>query len=173
MIAVYTRPATALGSSGAETFVRWPAPEGLRGGCRRLTYRPLVHPPHAPPGPETATPALPGPPGALAVRGVIVHPDGIETRELLPLGWPRVRRFHWSQIDRLLLPAAQDKSPREGTEKKSSIRVDLWDGSRAWLPPVGNWLDLAVMLEKVALARAIPFEGGTGLVELDAQSEEG
>src|SRR5262245_3423359 len=28
------------------------------------------------------------------MRGVIVHPDGIEMRELLPLGWPRVRRFH-------------------------------------------------------------------------------
>src|SRR5689334_21649712 len=28
------------------------------------------------------------------MRGVVVHPDGIELRELLAFGWPRVRRFH-------------------------------------------------------------------------------
>jgi hypothetical protein len=98
------------------------------------------------------------------MRGVVVHPDGIETREVLTLGWPRVRRFHWSQIDRLVVPAAK-REPTRRPKKQGNIRVDLWDGSRAWLPPVGNWIDLAVMLEKVALARAIPIEGGTGLVE--------
>src|SRR5262245_62140662 len=40
------------------------------------------------------------------MRGVIVHPDGIELRELLPFGLPRVRRYAWSQIDRVSLPAA-------------------------------------------------------------------
>src|SRR5262245_14707582 len=100
------------------------------------------------------------------MRGVVVHPDGIETRELLTLGWPRVRRFHWSQIDRLVVPAAKAEPGRpEKAGKRGSIRVDLWDGSRTWLPPVGKWVDLAVMLEKVALARAIPVEGGTGLVD--------
>ena len=96
------------------------------------------------------------------MRGVVVHPDGIETRELLTLGWPKVQRFHWSQIDRLGVPAARRPEP---TKKRPTIRIDLWDGSRTWLPPVGNWVDLAVMLEKVALARAIPIEGGTGLVD--------
>jgi hypothetical protein len=95
------------------------------------------------------------------MRGVVVHPDGIEMRELLSLGWPRVRRFQWQQIDRMFLPSAK---PEAGAARKT-IRVDLWDGSRTRLPPVGNWVDLAVMLEKVALARAIPVEGGTGLVD--------
>ena len=98
------------------------------------------------------------------MRGVVVHPDGIETREVLALGWPRVRRFHWSQIDRLVVPEAK-RVPTRRPKKQGNIRVDLWDGSRAWLPRVGNWIDLAVMLEKVALARAIPIEGGTGLVD--------
>jgi len=98
------------------------------------------------------------------MRGVIVHPDGIEMRELLPLGWPRVRRFHWSQIDKLVVPAANGAS-RAPAKQKGIIRLHLWDGSRTWLPRVGNWIDLAVMLEKVALARAIPIEGGTGLID--------
>ena len=96
------------------------------------------------------------------MRGVVVHPDGIETRELLSLGWPRVQRFQWQQIDRMVLPPAK---PEPGRPRKTAIRVDLWDGSRTRLPAVGNWLDLAVTLEKVALARAIPVEGGTGLVD--------
>ena len=95
------------------------------------------------------------------MRGVVVHPDGIELRELLTLGWPRVRRFHWSQIDRMVVPPAK----RPAAPNKTTIRIDLWDGSTTWLPRVGNWIDLAVMLEKVALARAIPIEGGTGLID--------
>src|SRR6478672_11914829 len=41
------------------------------------------------------------------MRGVVVHPDGIELRELLSFGWPRVRRFHWSQIDKVFVPAVR------------------------------------------------------------------
>ncbi len=102
------------------------------------------------------------------MRGVIVHPDGIEMRELLTLGWPRVRRLHWSQIDRLFVPAANPargdvRSPPPATG--AGIRLDLWDGSRTRLPDVAATMDLAVLLEKVALARAIPIEGGTGLLD--------
>lgn len=106
------------------------------------------------------------------MRGVVVHPDGIELRELLTLGWPRVRRFHWSQIDRMVVPVA--KTPRPAAANKTTVRIDLWDGSTTWLPRVGNWIDLAVMLEKVALARAIPIEGGTGLIDdLGGAGEDG
>ncbi|APR83790.1 Hypothetical protein A7982_09139 [Minicystis rosea] len=93
------------------------------------------------------------------MRGVILHPEGIDVRELLSLGWPRVRRFHWSQIDRMFVPPAE----RETTKK--TIRLDLWDGSQTWLPDVAKASELGVMLERVALARAIPIEGGTGLVD--------
>ena len=44
------------------------------------------------------------------MRGVVLHADGIDVRELLTLGWPRVRRFHWSQIDRVLLPRAEPRA---------------------------------------------------------------
>lgn len=104
------------------------------------------------------------------MRGVIVHPDGIELRELLSLGWPRIRRFHWSQIDKLFVPAASGAARTNDLDasllpKPTNIRLDLWDGSRAWLPPVAKLGELGLILEKVALARAIPVEGGTGLLD--------
>lgn len=93
------------------------------------------------------------------MRGVILHPEGIDVRELLNLGWPRVRRFHWSQIDKVFVPPAQ------GAAQAKTIRLDLWDGTRTWLPHVARPSELGVMLERVALARAIPIEGGTGLID--------
>ena len=102
------------------------------------------------------------------MRGVVVRPDGIELRELLSLGWPRVRRFHWSQIDRVFVPRAGGAEPLEAKsapDEPRELGVDLWDGSRAWLPQVAETERLAVMLEKVALARAIPIVGGTGLID--------
>lgn len=111
------------------------------------------------------------------MRGVVVHQDGIDVRELLSLGWPRVKRFSWSQIDKLFVPpslgqsrdpavlaAAAAPAAKEAATGKS-IRLDLWDGTCLWLPSVSNMLDLALMLEKVALARAIPIEGGTGMLD--------
>jgi hypothetical protein len=105
------------------------------------------------------------------MRGVIVHPDGIEMRETLPLGWPRIKRVHWSQIDRVFVPSstgegAAEKAQQDRDDAKGrSIRLDLWDGSTAWLPVVADVMGLAMMLEKIALARAIPIVGGTGLVD--------
>jgi hypothetical protein len=113
------------------------------------------------------------------MRGVVVHPDGIETRELLALGWPRVRRLTWSQIDRLFVPAAKPSATTDVHEAPAlagGIRLDLWDGTRASLPNVADTTALALLLEKVALARAIPIEGGTGLLDdlgnpLEAEAE--
>ncbi len=105
------------------------------------------------------------------MRGVIVHPDGIEMRELLPLGWPRIRRVHWSQIDRVFVPSSTGDGAAEQAQKDRddakgrTIRLDLWDGSTAWLPKVSDVMGLAMLLEKVALARAIPIVGSTGLVD--------
>ena len=87
------------------------------------------------------------------MRGVVVHPEGLETRDLLSLGWPRVRRFAWPQIDKIVLDAGPD------------IALDLWDGRREILPRVGNRQKLALLLERVALARAIPISGATGTVD--------
>jgi len=87
------------------------------------------------------------------MRGVIVHPGGVETRDLLSMGWPRVRRYSWPQIDRIVLDAGPD------------MALDLWDGRRELLPRVGDKKGLALLLERVALARAIPISGATGKVE--------
>jgi hypothetical protein len=87
------------------------------------------------------------------MRGVVVHPDGVETRDLLTMGWPRVRRFAWPQIDKIVLDAGPD------------IAIDLWDGRRELLPRVGDQEKLALLLERVAMARAIPMSGATGKVD--------
>ncbi len=100
------------------------------------------------------------------MRGVVVHPDGIEMRELLSLGWPKVRRLAWSQIDRVSVPSETGNDARQARgEGKRSIRLDLWDGTAAFLPEVAKASELGIVLERVALARAIPIEGGTGLVD--------
>ena len=87
------------------------------------------------------------------MRGVIVHPEGLEARDILGVGWPRIRRFAWPQIDKIVLDAGQ------------TIAVDLWDGRREWLPKVGERAELAAVLERIAMARAIPISGGTGLFD--------
>jgi hypothetical protein len=88
------------------------------------------------------------------MRGVRVRPDGVEYRDVVSLGIPRLRRFKWAQIDRVILDAGRH------------VALDLWDGTRAFLPDVSDRSSLAATLEKVAHARAIPFRGGLGLDEL-------
>ena len=102
------------------------------------------------------------------MRGVVVHPDGIVVREIASLGFPRVRRLHWAQIDRLFVPVAKPGAAPALDQPLGNavgIRLELWDGTRTRLPLVSDPIGLAVMLEKVALARAIPIEGGTGLID--------
>lgn len=93
------------------------------------------------------------------MRGVRVRPDGVEYRDIVSLGIPRLRRFKWAQIDRVILDAGR------------SVALDLWDGTRAFLPEVSDRPSLAATLEKVAHARAIPVRGGIGLDELPDSAE--
>jgi hypothetical protein len=101
------------------------------------------------------------------MRGVIVGPDGVEIRELLPLGIPRVRRLLWSQIDKARIPRFASDGRLDGklAGVPTKIRLDLWDGTQTLVPEVARTRDLALILERVALARAIPIEGGTGLLD--------
>ena len=104
------------------------------------------------------------------LAGVVVRPDGIEMREILPFGMPRIRRLAWAQIDRVAIPRATPTPPKESprdplVENFGGIRLDLWNGHHAFLPDVAKQIDLALIIERVALARAIPIEGGTGLVD--------
>lgn len=101
------------------------------------------------------------------MRGVIVTPEGVVVRDLLPGGLPRVRRYAWSQIDRLRIPRFASDGRHDGTiaGAPKKIRIDLWDGSQTFVPDVARPKDLSLILERVALARAIPIEGGTGLLD--------
>jgi hypothetical protein len=98
------------------------------------------------------------------MRGVVVRPEGVELRELLSFGIPRVRRWTWTQIDRVRLPSA-DGADTDTPILRGDITLDLWDGSSTLLPAVNNPLALALVLERVALARSIPIEGGTGMLD--------
>jgi hypothetical protein len=93
------------------------------------------------------------------MRGVRVRGDGVEYRDLISLGLPKVRRYKWAQIDRIIL------------DQSETIALDLWDGTRAFLPMVSDREGLAALLEKVAVARAIPVRGGIGVDEIPESGE--
>lgn len=95
-----------------------------------------------------------------AMRGVRIWPGGLEYRDVISWTWPKVRRFRWAQIDRILL------------DQGETIVLELWDGSRASLPEVANREGLAVLLERVAAARSIPVRGGRGLDEIPEPEED-
>jgi hypothetical protein len=103
--------------------------------------------------------------GALAslvrssMRGVRIRGDALEFRDVASLGWPKVRRYKWAQIDRIVF------------EEDRSVALDLWDGTRAFLPVVSDPRRLSTVLEKVAAARAIPVTGGVGLDEIPETEE--
>jgi hypothetical protein len=69
------------------------------------------------------------------MRGVIVHGDGIEARYVLPLGVPRVRRWAWPQIHRMII---DDRA----------VMLELWTGEYDRLPAVARPLELAALLEQ-------------------------
>jgi hypothetical protein len=94
-----------------------------------------------------------------SMRGVRIRGDGVEYRDIVGLGWPRIRRYKWAQIDRILL------------DQPTTIALDLWDGSRAFLPRVSDRPGLSAVLEKIAAARAIPVRGGAGLDDIPESGE--
>lgn len=77
------------------------------------------------------------------MRGVIVTNEGIETREVLLFGVPRLKRWAWPQIDRLVL---DDRG----------VMLELWDGQYERLPDVADPKALADLLEQVAITRNKP-----------------
>jgi hypothetical protein len=59
------------------------------------------------------------------MRGVLVGPEWVEARYLLPLGIPRARRWGWPQVTRVVVDGKR-------------IGFDLWDGSFERLPEVAD-----------------------------------
>ncbi len=89
------------------------------------------------------------------MRGVRIYPDGVEARDVLNFIVPKLKRYRWPQIEQIVL------------EGSAHISLDLWDGSRAYLPEVSDRALLASTLEHIARARAIPVRGGTDPNDLD------
>jgi hypothetical protein len=76
------------------------------------------------------------------MRGVLVHPDGIEGRYLLPLGVPRVKRWTWAQVERIVLD-------------DTGAMLELWDATYERLPDVRRPEELGALLERIAGERRI------------------
>jgi hypothetical protein len=74
------------------------------------------------------------------MRGVIVKPDGIEARYLLPMGIPKIRRWAWSQIERMVVDDTQ-------------VMFELWNGQYERLPAVAEPKKLSELLEHIAATR--------------------
>jgi hypothetical protein len=74
-----------------------------------------------------------------ALRGVIVTRDAIEARFLIA-GFPKVKRWTWAQIDRLVVD-------------DEDVMLELWDGTYEHLPKVRDGKKLADMLAGIATAR--------------------
>lgn len=89
------------------------------------------------------------------MRGVKIRPHYLEFRDLISSFWPKVRRYRWAQIDQINIA------------KNGMVSLDVWDGTREFLPQVHDRERLAAALERLATARAIPVRGGKGLDELD------
>jgi len=76
------------------------------------------------------------------MRGVIVHADGVEGRYVLMLGIPRVRRWLWAQVHRLVID-------------DGGVMLELWDATYARLPDVADTRRLGEMLGAIAQKRGI------------------
>jgi hypothetical protein len=86
------------------------------------------------------------------MRGVIVHKDGIEARYLLPLGVPRIRKWAWPQIHRMVMD-------------EEGVMLELWDGQYDRLPDVDRGTELANLLEGMASRHNITITRLRNLVE--------
>ena len=71
------------------------------------------------------------------MRGVVLSPDWIESRYLLPLGIPKASRWGWAQVHRIIFD-------------KQSVALELLDGSWERLPEVAD----PERLRKVLLGHA-------------------
>ena len=74
------------------------------------------------------------------LRGVIVTAEGVEARILLAGGFPKVKRWTWAQIDRLVVD-------------DESVMLELWNGEYERLPKVRDSKRLGDLLASIATAR--------------------
>ncbi len=76
------------------------------------------------------------------MRGLIVRADGVEARYLLALGFPRICRWTWAQVERVIVD-------------DESVMFEMWNGEYERLPEVHDTHRLADLLERIAAGRKI------------------
>ena len=76
------------------------------------------------------------------MRGIIVRPDWIESRFLLPLGIPGARRWAWVQVNRIIVDT-------------KTLALELSDGSFEKLPKVADYPKLRALFLAYAEQRKI------------------
>ncbi|HEX7664435.1 MAG TPA: hypothetical protein VF407_07995 [Polyangiaceae bacterium] len=76
------------------------------------------------------------------MRGVIVKKEGLEARYLLALGFPRIKKWTWAQVHRMVVD-------------DTGVMLELWNSTYARLPEVADPKGLAALLESIGHARAI------------------
>jgi hypothetical protein len=76
------------------------------------------------------------------MRGVILRSDGLEARYLLAAGIPKIRRWAWTQLERVVLDDEQ-------------VMVELWNGQYERLPSVAEPGKMSELLERICAARKI------------------
>jgi hypothetical protein len=76
------------------------------------------------------------------MRGVIVREDGVEARYLLALGFPRIKKWAWTQIERVVMD-------------DTAVVFELWNGGYERMPEVAEPKKLGELLERIAGARKI------------------
>jgi hypothetical protein len=94
------------------------------------------------------------------MRGVRIYPDGVEARDVLNFIVPKLRRYRWPQIERIIF------------DGRTTVAFDLWDGSRAFLPKVSDRAALVEALERIARARAIPMRGASEVEDVAVAPDE-
>ena len=82
-----------------------------------------------------------------SMRGVRIHPEGVEVRDVAYFVVPKLRLYHWAQMEQIVF------------DVKQQVAIDLWDGRRELLPSVRDQRGLVTTLEQVGNARAIPISG--------------
>ena len=76
------------------------------------------------------------------MRGVIVHKHGVEARYILPLGMPRVRKWAWAQIHRMVV-------------SDDGVMLELWTNEYEKLPRVARLDELGALLVQLAAQHGI------------------
>jgi len=76
------------------------------------------------------------------MRGVVVHSDGVEARFLLPLGIPRVKKWLWPQVHRVIV-------------SDTGVALELWEGTYERLPAVADTRKMSDLLVAIANGRKI------------------